>query len=398
MKIIANGINGSYLDNYLNNAPKEIEWVKAAVAYADNFAEKKLIKFCTDREIPLTFYGRMDYSCPIAISVLEKFLQLGPSYKCKLIKNFFHPKVLWFEGHGVYIGSANLTNNGWYKNIEIGTWFTNNDLYKFNLIEELEDFFATIKEKSNPLTRELLNKLQSFERRSIDLYRTKKRLEEEFEKTFSPILSRDFTGLTTISQESAQSKRQIKFRNEWNGTLTLLRKISREVIKDESRPIWIKSDVPSGVQIDQFLHAFYYKKVQIKNEKSKHEELHEKNKKNPKVALQKEIKWWAVQEQTHFKHEYQMIYERAPQIREYLSSQKILSLSDSEFIEVLSKVYAFVTSARQTSNKDLNLPDNTHLSLEERVNKSAQWLWQQKNSKGMGPIEVLKPCSLWGFF
>ena len=30
MKIIANGVNGNYLDNYLNNAPKEIEWVKVA--------------------------------------------------------------------------------------------------------------------------------------------------------------------------------------------------------------------------------------------------------------------------------------------------------------------------------------------------------------------------------
>ncbi|MDE0518063.1 MAG: hypothetical protein OXH36_00695 [Bdellovibrionales bacterium] len=103
MQIIANGINGNYLDNYLNNAPEEIEWVKAAVAYADNFTEEKLIKFCTDREIPLIFYGRMDYSCPVVVSVLEKFLQLGPAYTCKLIKNFFHPKVLWFEGHGAYI-------------------------------------------------------------------------------------------------------------------------------------------------------------------------------------------------------------------------------------------------------------------------------------------------------
>ena len=92
MKIIANGINGNYLDHYLINAPKEIEWVKAAVAYADNFAEEKLIKFCTDREISLTFYGRMDHSCPIAISVLEKFLQLGPSYNWQTHKKLFSSK------------------------------------------------------------------------------------------------------------------------------------------------------------------------------------------------------------------------------------------------------------------------------------------------------------------
>ena len=390
MDIIANGINENYLDNYLNNAPPEgIERVKVAVAYADNFAEEKLIKFCKDREIPLIFYGRMDHSCPISSNVLEKFLQLGPSYTCKLIKNFFHPKVLWFEGYGAYIGSANLTHRSWYKNIEIGTWFTNDDLIKFNFIEELEDFFETIEEKSNPLTRELLNKLLSFEQKSVAFYEEQKKIKKIFEQTFSPILSRDFTGLTTISQKSTQSKRREKFLEEWNGTLERLRKISREVIKDENRPTWIKSDVPSGVQIDQFLHAFYYKKVQIKNDKSKHEKLHEKNKKNPEVALKKEIEWWTTQEQSNFKHEYQMIYEKAPHIREYLSSQKILSLSEDEFIGILSKIYAFQTSARHTSNKDLNLPDNTKLNLEERVKKVAQSLCYKKNRKGMGPIKVL---------
>ena len=389
MKLVANGVNGEYLDNFLNNAPKEIEWVKTAIAYADNLAKEKLIKFCTDREIPLTFYGRMDHSCPISISVLEKFLKLGPLYTCKLIKDFFHPKVLWFEGYGVYIGSANLTNRGWYKNIEIGTWFTNDDLNKFNLIEELENFFSIIEEKSNPLTRELLNKIHSFEKQSTDLHKAKKRLEEEFEKTFSPILGKDFRGLTTTSPIDAQSRRKRKFINEWNGTLGLLRKISREVIKDENRPHWIKHGVPSGVQIDQFLHAFYYKKVQIKNEKSKHEELHEKNRRHREIALQEEIKWWSLQKQLDFEHEYRVIYERAPQIRKYLSQGRILSLSENEFIKVLSKIYAFETSARQTSNKDLNLPDNTHLNLSERVKKVAKWLWQQKNNKGMGPVEVL---------
>ena len=256
-------------------------------------------------------------------------------------------------------------------------------------MEELENFFLIIEEKSNPLTQELLNKILSFERQSIDLYKAKKRLEEEFEKTFSPILSRDFRGLTTISQIDAKSKRKRKFLEEWVSTLELLRKISREVIKNENRPTWIKSDVPSGVQIDQFLHAFYYKKVQINNEKSKHEELHEQNKKHPETALKREIKWWAVQEQSNFKHEYERIYERAPEIREYLSSKKILSLSDNEFIKVLSKIYAFVTSARQTSNKDLNLPDNTHLNLKERVEKVAQWLCYQRNGKGMRAIDVL---------
>ena len=387
MKIIANGINGNYLDNDLNNAPKEIEWVKAAVAYASNFAEEKLIKFCRDRAIPLTFYGRMDYSCPVSIDVLKRFLQLGPLYTCKLVENF-HPKVLWFEGYGAYIGSANLTNLGWYNNIELGTWFINDDLLKFNFIEELENFFSKVEEESNPLTKELLNKIQSCENISKEFYKEKQKLEETFRKIVSPTLSRNFKGLTMVSQRDTEKKQKEKFLEEWNSTLTQLRQISREIIKDENRPKWVKAEVPSGVQIDQFLHAFYYNQVKPGN-KSQHENFHEKNKKNPMVALRKTMEWWSSQEQSNFEDEYKMMYYTSPLIKDKLSSEKILSLSESEFVEVLSKVYAFRTAARQTPNKELNLDDKTHLNIDERAKKVAQWLYQQKNSKGMGPKEIL---------
>lgn len=392
MKIIANGINGNYLTNYLLNAPEGIEWVKVAVAYADNFAEGKLIKFCIDRKIPLTFYGRIDHSCPISISVLEKFLRVGPVYTCKLIKEYFHPKVLWFEGYGAYIGSANLTDRGWYKNIELGIWFANDDLTKFHFTEELENFFLAIDKESDPLTEELLNKICSF-KESMDLYREQKKEREErerasFKKIVLPILSKDFEGLTVTSQQSAQLKQKRQFLEEWSNTLQLLRDISREVTKTKNRPMWVKDDVPSGVQTDQFLHAFYYTQIKVGN-KSQHEEFYEKNKRNPLKALQEAMKWWSCQKQSDFEHEYQMIYEKAPHIRKYLSQKRILSLSEDEFIKVLSKVYAFRTAARQAANKDLNLPDKTHLKEDERVKRVAQWLWKQKNGKGMDSTEVL---------
>ena len=109
MKIIANAINGNYLQNILANAPDDIDWVKAAVAYATGSPE--LIEFCVKKKIPLHFWGRLDESIPISSNVLERFLTLGTNYNCKLVWRYYHPKVIWFYDYGAYIGSANLTNS-----------------------------------------------------------------------------------------------------------------------------------------------------------------------------------------------------------------------------------------------------------------------------------------------
>ena len=65
--------------------------------------------------------------------------------------NKFHPKVIWCDGYGAYIGSANLTQSAWKNNIECGLWLTQKELEDNDLIDSLDDFFKFIEKESKLL-------------------------------------------------------------------------------------------------------------------------------------------------------------------------------------------------------------------------------------------------------
>src|SRR5690242_5139787 len=122
MKLILNGINGRFLREINDNAVSQTERVDAAVAYATKGS--LLFDWCLEHDIPLRFWGRFDESVPVGTQLLKTFLdQRSLNYSCKLVRSF-HSKVIWWHGYGAYIGSANLTDAAWYRNIEAGCFFT----------------------------------------------------------------------------------------------------------------------------------------------------------------------------------------------------------------------------------------------------------------------------------
>lgn len=391
MLIIANGLNGQYLRNFLINAPAEIQWVKAAVAYADGSPE--LIDFCIKKGIVLHFWGRLDESFPVKSNILQQFLRLGPNYQCKLVWKYYHPKVIWFSGYGAYIGSANLTSNGWNTNIECGVWFDDSDLEEQGLIGELEGIFHQIDRYAEPLTDELYKRLKelesSYEHQNTELSKQRSKLSDEFSKKIVPFLGKRFGGLAkVVTRADAHEERKREFMDEWNNTLQLLRKIAEQVVLDENRPKWVGADVPRGVQLDQFLHAFYYRKV-FQGNRSHHKEFYERNKSNPQAALIEVMQWWKSSTQSDFVDEYDFMYRRAPFLITHLSKEKLPNLTQDEFVEVCTKVHAFVTSARQTKNEIIGLPSGTHLETPERAKYVARWLWSARSKNGSNPIQML---------
>ena len=58
----------------------------------------------------------------------------------------FHPKVIWWGGYGAYIGSANLTDSGWLRNIECGLFISDPELIQHGLDLELERFFEQLEQ------------------------------------------------------------------------------------------------------------------------------------------------------------------------------------------------------------------------------------------------------------
>jgi hypothetical protein len=140
VKFFANKLNGNYLRNVLPGPDVEVDWVRAAIAYGSD--SSTLIDNCINNCRRLDIWMRYDHTVPVAPPLLKKLLQsTNRNIFCYLIPDVHHAKVIWWKNHGVYIGSANLTERAWITNIEFGVFISESDLETSGEISEIESFF-----------------------------------------------------------------------------------------------------------------------------------------------------------------------------------------------------------------------------------------------------------------
>src|SRR5437867_7699059 len=160
MEFIQNTSTGSQLDSLNAAAMQNTDSVVAAVAYVTDC--RSLIERCWKDKKPLTLFARYDFSGPVSHEVLEWFLSKSAqsaNYEMRLVADIFHPKVIWWRGAGVYIGSANLSKSAWAGNIEAGVFISEDELDDNDMRSDLEDFFAEVRRLSHPLTREVADEM-----------------------------------------------------------------------------------------------------------------------------------------------------------------------------------------------------------------------------------------------
>ena len=125
---------------------EKIKEIKVAMAYCKDY---KLFEYCKENKIRLDYYGRLDYTINLDLKKLKEFLLDDRYISIHIIGgNKFHPKVIWCNNYGAYIGSANLTQSAWRDNIECGLWLTQKELEENHLIDSLNVFFTFIKDKT----------------------------------------------------------------------------------------------------------------------------------------------------------------------------------------------------------------------------------------------------------
>ena len=309
MKFVAGLLNGVLLDNLMAKNMESCSRVRASIAYADG-KNLRLLDACKNQSKPLEFYGRYDHSVAISPTVLKWFLdQASPNYQCKLIPDIFHAKVIWWVETGAYFGSANLSDRAWLTNIEAGTYLSHEELVHNGLDHQLEQYFDQIDGRATPLNREIyIEQLElSKKRGTIDSQDEKLRREFEDKRLIPP-----GTNLAASDQRQASVRRLNTFTAEWNATLQIMRDIGSKVSKEGVRPSWVNASVPSSVQADQFLHAYYFLKVRDGN-RHPYEEFHAKNAVNPEISLKAVIDWWT---RADFEHEAERrhLHEWAPRV------------------------------------------------------------------------------------
>jgi hypothetical protein len=383
MRLILNGINGEYLQNITLNAARDTELVEAAVAYATNDA--LLFEWCLNNRIPLRFWGRFDETVPVRLDILRSFLgRRSPNFVCKLITRF-HAKVIWWHGVGAYVGSANLTDSAWYTNIEAGCYFDESEMLASGMDVQLRAFFQRVDENASPLTDELL---KAIEERARELQRLNEQDNQQRRRFRETPGVRRWPGLVTVPLRTARERQRQDFLNEWFETLQILRDIAATVSKDENRPAWLPTHVPGGAQADQFLHAYYYNKVIGDDRRSLFAERHEGNRADPARARDEALAWWKGLPSPPT-NEDRTLLEWAPFLRDALSRDRLLNLTEADFIAVCQRVWSIQDHARRVANATLNLPSGNRIDMATKTEALAKFLYSRRSQNGSSVLQVI---------
>ena len=131
--------------------------IVAAVAYVEWIPE--FFASIEQKRTSLTLIARWGDGLPVSTEVIKWFEKRNHK-QSQLWLNCekFHPKVIWWRGQGVYIGSANLTQNGWFKNCEAGVFFHEKDIGEEEL-KELGRFFKLLLKQSHRAPKNLSDTL-----------------------------------------------------------------------------------------------------------------------------------------------------------------------------------------------------------------------------------------------
>lgn len=362
-------------------AVAECSRIDAAVAYASNPSHSLFAESLKARK-PLFLCGRYDSSLPISPSVMKWFIERDSSrYKLTFITTGFHPKVVWWRGYGVYIGSANLTLAAWDYNIESGFYVPEAEISGLNLRDPLESFFTLVRDKGQDLSREVYEQALEFER---FLRKQGSDREAEFEKR--RLLPKDRTAHDVTGRTKAEERRS-EFLREWSNSLELLRGIGTRIAGLGRLPPGVGPGTAKGLLADRFLHEYYVREV-LRGNSSTHKERHEENARDPEVALDRAIADWSRRPPEPFSLEVFNVH--GPKLRGILSHDRLAQLTLNDMVEVCRGVHAIRDHAARLGFDQLGAeaPEGGG-SSQDRADALAAFLFEERNGQGWGVGEVL---------
>jgi HKD family nuclease len=383
MQLITDEAGTSPLSNLHDAAlPQSLE-VYAAVAYVQS--DEPFLKSCRESNKPFKLWARYDYSPATRPEILKKFLSHNsPNYQCFLVPDIFHAKVIWWKNYGVYVGSANLSDRAWLQNIEAGIFVDEEEAAESGLLEQIEDFFDSLEDRSQPLTQEIADHVE--ELFSSDFTKQQYQQQKNFSETRQ---IPELTSQITVRSKRRSNTKQDAFLKEWGETIEQLRGIAKRVSQPEYKPSWVPDHASAGIQADQLLHAYYHTFLKARWNQAAIYESHEENKKDPEKALLHAMDWWSRLPEAP-NDEQEKFDEWAGYHIEHLSKEKILSLSNEQFFQICRRVNATIEHAQQVSWKQIGLskqpPSMEHI---KRIRLLSDFIYKQTNTRDDSALGVL---------
>lgn len=383
-----------------NKTPK-VRKVYAAIAYNQ---DDSLIKSCINNNIPMDWWCLFNSELSTNINLLVEALK-NPNIKVYPIAEYYHPKLIYFEGYGLYIGSANMTYKALKHNVEAGVFIQEEELKPKDL-DEFYNFFEYLKNNSINLTRADIKKLKKFndfkKEKEVKLSPLKKEINDKFNEEFS-----QFNSLIPGSTQKDNSKsnneliKRNNFYKEWRMVQNELEYISNKLEKCKI-PEWVSKDAPMSIITDRFLHA-YYESYVLKNEifnssnidfkkgTEKINYFYSINKNNKDKALNDAISWWENYD-TPINDEDIYTNVWAIENKQILSKLKDnkYELTINDLYKVFLQNHASSTHARQIDNSYFGLAEGEKKSIEERVGLYVKKIITMKTASGLDISDVIR--------
>jgi len=364
--------------------------VQAAVAYVST-VDNPVIADCAERGIRWQVWSRHDESLPTALPVLDwarRRMKANGNLTWRLVGSYYHPKVIWWRGYGVYIGSANMTDAAWNSNCEAGMVILEAELDEAELRQPLEDFFIDVDAQSVALTDEVYDEAARMRDAHNEMEAIRRKLAAEFEETNTgKQLSQK--SLADVTKKPAGDARKARFLKEWSETLNHLRLIQSRLCESGNRPRWVPEDASPGIHTDQFLHAYYYTRVR-EGQSYPVEKFYEKHRLDPNEALNHAVAWW--RGTTRAPSSEDMVFrDWAPVHRELLTANRLDRLTETEFVRVARRVHATNNFAKRQRREDvLDDEDIADATTDAKCDLFCQQLFYRRNLKTWQPPQLLR--------
>lgn len=325
--------------------------VQAAVAYVSTEANPVLAD-CDRAGIRCEVWSRHDETLPTSLRVMDwacRRMKLNGNLTWKLVARYFHPKVIWWHGYGVYIGSANFTDAAWNSNCEAGVVILESELGEDRAT--LASFFDDLDAESEPLTPQVYAEAQeAFAAYEAQLEALRREMAAKFAETpTGKQLAKK--SLSEAKPTNGAANAKTEFLREWNTTLDRLRFVQARLSEPGNRPAWVPADVSPGIHTDQFLHAFYYTRVR-EGQSYPVEKYFEQNRSDPVAALAREIEWWRNTASAPSSEDL-VFRDWAPVHRELLTSQRLASMTEAEFVRVARRTHSIKNFAKRQRRTDV---------------------------------------------
>ncbi|MFN8179084.1 MAG: phospholipase D-like domain-containing protein [bacterium] len=396
MFLVGNRLNGRWPTELVHGADIEaLQQIDLAVAYVSNMDE--IFRLATNRRVPLNLYALADGHGFPHLDVAKRFLaSTRASWRLFLVRDFYHPKVMWFRGVGAYIGSANLSDKAWFQSHECGVWFSQDDLNRLNWNEELAAIFEAIQERCREITREDLQALQALQRLRSELDRADAAFKEEIDRQLSRIPgTRAPIDVTASSQPGGEARS--RFCGEWEQGLTVLRKITRLFAAQRPRwPSWVSQSCHPAIVQDQATEWWWHHEFRVTGESpARMTSAHEANAADPDAAVQGLFDGWLAfrpdldSSWTHYMN------DTPPELHDLLQKDALRALDEERLVRILWLCHSAREHGRQIANRDLGFDPGEERSVDERIRRYGQRLQHWRSAGGRTVRDVLEYV-IWG--